>query len=88
MPHLQFEVSEPLDGTVEPFPGWTTELYADVMETGTGHVCVTVRDDTELSLGRRTERPVAGVCVTNGGRVVPDTDRQPRGVGCAERGCL
>jgi phenylpyruvate tautomerase PptA (4-oxalocrotonate tautomerase family) len=61
MPHLQFEVSGPLDGgAVEPFAEWTTELYADVMETGTGHVCVTVRDGARLSLGRAgTGEPVA-----------------------------
>jgi len=61
MPHLQFEVSGPLDGGAGgPFAEWTTELYADVMETGTGHVCVTVRDGARLSLGRAgTDEPVA-----------------------------
>ena len=60
MPHLQFEVTESLDRDVEAFAEWITALYADVMETGTGHVCVTVRDDTELSLGRAgTGEPVA-----------------------------
>jgi len=60
MPHLQFEISEPLDGPVEPFAAWATELYADVMETGTGHVAVTVRDGARLSLGRAgADEPVA-----------------------------
>jgi len=52
MPHLQFEVTEPLDGSVEPFAAWAADLYAEVMDTGTGHVAVTVREEAALSLGR------------------------------------
>jgi phenylpyruvate tautomerase PptA (4-oxalocrotonate tautomerase family) len=53
MPHLSFEVSEPLEeNDVEPFAEWVTELYAEVMNTGTGHVAVTVRDDAALAMGR------------------------------------
>jgi len=60
MPHLQFEVTESVDGTPERFVEWVTERYAEVMETGTGHVCVTVRDRAVLSLGRAgADEPVA-----------------------------
>lgn len=60
MPHLQFEVSEPLDdAAVEAFVTWVTELFSDVMATGTAHVAVTVRDDVAVSLGRADDDPVA-----------------------------
>jgi len=61
MPHLQFEVTEPLDdpGT-DAFVEWVTERYASVMETGTDHVAVTVRDGATLALGRAgPDEPVA-----------------------------
>jgi 5-carboxymethyl-2-hydroxymuconate isomerase len=53
MPHLRFETtSAPVDraGFVE----WVTAEFADAMETGTGHVGVSIRvcDRSELSLGR------------------------------------
>ncbi|MEF8783089.1 MAG: hypothetical protein V5A39_08340 [Haloarculaceae archaeon] len=52
MPHLTFEVSEQLDGgDVEPFADWVTERYAEMMDTGTGHVAVTVHDDATLAEG-------------------------------------
>lgn len=61
MPHLQFEVTEPLErSAVESFADRVTELYADVMDTGTGHVGVTVRDDASLAMGRAgADEPVA-----------------------------
>lgn len=53
MPHLQFEVSEPLERErIESFADWVTELYADRMDTGTDHIGVTVRDEATLALGR------------------------------------
>lgn len=61
MPHLQFEVTESLsEDDVTSFAGWVTDLYAEIMDTGTGHVGVTVRDDARLALGRAgREEPVA-----------------------------
>lgn len=61
MPHLQFETTESL-GSVqkETVVEWVTEYYAELMETGTDHVGVTIRDDAFLSLGRAaTDKPVA-----------------------------
>jgi 5-carboxymethyl-2-hydroxymuconate isomerase len=53
MPHLRFET------TVEPpnrpgFVEWVTTQFAEVMETGTGHVGVSIRvcERDDLSLGR------------------------------------
>jgi len=53
MPHLQFEVTERIDrSAVESFADRITTLYATIMDTGTGHVGVTVRDGASLALGR------------------------------------
>ncbi len=55
MPHLRFELSADLtaDGKRE-FAAWVTDRYAEIMETGTGHVAVSVREcePAALSLGR------------------------------------
>ena len=55
MPHLQFETTAgPSDEEKRGFADAITDLYADHMETGTGHVAVTIRDldDASFSLGR------------------------------------
>ena len=53
MPHLQFEVTEPVDRSeVASFADRIADLYAGIMDTGTGHVGVTVRDGASLALGR------------------------------------
>jgi phenylpyruvate tautomerase PptA (4-oxalocrotonate tautomerase family) len=64
VPHLQFEVSEPLAATtVDTLVEWATDRYATTMDTGTGHVAVTVRDDATLAMGRAD--PDAPVAVLN-----------------------
>lgn len=63
MPHLQFEFNRPLsDEDRERLADWATIQYADDMETGTGHIAVSVEEISSngLSLGR----------VTNGDPVV------------------
>lgn len=55
VPHLQFETTCSLDPDAKhAFAREITDLYADHMETGTGHVAVTVRmlDAGGFSLGR------------------------------------
>lgn len=60
MPHLQLEVSDPLEmAEIEAFADWVTALYSDVMATGTDHVAVTIRDGVALSLGRADDGAVA-----------------------------
>lgn len=61
MPHLQFDYGgpEPTDGTIREFADAVTDLYADAMETTTGHVAVTVRthDPVAVTIGRATPGP-------------------------------
>ncbi|MEF8777024.1 MAG: phenylpyruvate tautomerase MIF-related protein [Haloarculaceae archaeon] len=61
MPHVQSVVSTDVPAADrQRVTDWATGRFADVMETGTGHVAVTVRDDAALRLGRADEaEPVA-----------------------------
>lgn len=63
MPHLQYEINRSLDADVRTrLADWTTAQYSETMETGTGHIAVTIRelDATALSLGRAPDgEPVA-----------------------------
>jgi hypothetical protein len=61
MPHLQFELNDGLaPSDRRALTEWATERYGEVMETGTGHVAVTIRTVDSLSLGRAPEdTPVA-----------------------------
>ena len=63
MPHLQYEVNRSLDADARTaLVEWTTEQYSETMDTGTGHIAVTIRelDGTALALGRAPEgEPVA-----------------------------
>lgn len=55
MPYLQFETTvSPSANERRAFIGAVTELYAEHMDTGTGHIAVTIRDgdNVSLSLGR------------------------------------
>lgn len=57
MPHLQYEFNRPLDDAdCERLTDWTTIEYAEVMDTGTDHVAVSVRQHPShgVSLGRAT----------------------------------
>jgi 5-carboxymethyl-2-hydroxymuconate isomerase len=53
MPHLRFETTATPHDT-SAFTEWVTERFADIMETGTGHVGVSIRacDAADLALGR------------------------------------
>lgn len=65
MPHLRVETTaEPTTRTVRTFAEWATERYAETMETGTGHVAVSVdrSDEGTLSLGRAAEGEPIALC--------------------------
>lgn len=61
MPHLQFETDVELDESEKrAFAEWATDVYGEVMDTGTGHVAVTIRDGASVALGRADpDEPVA-----------------------------
>lgn len=65
MPHLQFETTAtPATPAQRTFTDRITAAYAETMETGTGHIAVTVRllDDASLALGRAAADDPVAVC--------------------------
>ncbi|RME35214.1 MAG: tautomerase [Gammaproteobacteria bacterium] len=67
MPHLQFDINRPLsDEEKQGFAEAVRALFSRVMDTGTDHIAVSIRQfgTHDLSLGRVT-RPEQGVALVN-----------------------
>lgn len=67
MPHLQFEINRSLtDEEKIPFAEDVRQLFSDIMDTGTDHICISIREfgTHNLSIGRATD-PKSGVAVVN-----------------------
>ena len=67
MPHLQFEINRSLkDDEKTTFAEEVRQLFSRVMDTGTDHICISIRefDTHNLSIGRATD-PESGVAVVN-----------------------
>lgn len=60
MPHLRFDLSVAVtDSERASFADWVAETYAEVMDTGTGHVGVSVVESDPQLGGADPEDPVA-----------------------------
>jgi 5-carboxymethyl-2-hydroxymuconate isomerase len=67
MPHLQFEINRSLkEEEKTPFDEEVRQLFSRVMDTGTDHICISIRElgTFNLSIGRATD-PQSGVAVVN-----------------------
>lgn len=67
MPHLQFEFNRELsDSEKNLFAEQVRKLFADVMDTGTDHISISIREfgTYNLSIGRVTD-PEKGIAVVN-----------------------
>lgn len=67
MPHLQFDINRSLqDAEKITFAGQVRQLFARVMETGTEHIAIAIRQcgTHDLSLGRAAE-PERGIALVN-----------------------
>ena len=67
MPHLQFEFNQSLsDAQKQSFAEQVRTLFSDVMDTGTDHISISIREygTYNLSIGRVKE-PEKGVAVVN-----------------------
>jgi phenylpyruvate tautomerase PptA (4-oxalocrotonate tautomerase family) len=67
MPHLQFEINRSLNDEEKiPFAKDIRELFSETMDTGTDHICISIREYAthNLSIGRAKD-PSAGVSVVN-----------------------
>lgn len=80
MPHLQFEFNQSLtDDQKITFAEQVRALFSDIMETGTDHISISIREygTYNLSIGRVTE-PEKGVAVVNADIRVGRTMEQRR----------
>jgi len=67
MPHLQFEINRTLtDRTKIDFAENVRQLFSEVMDTGTDHISISIREfgTYNLSIGRADE-PKKGIAVVN-----------------------
>ncbi|MGB5834073.1 MAG: hypothetical protein WBG92_19095 [Thiohalocapsa sp.] len=67
MPHLQFEINKTItDAEKESFSEQVRQLFSDVMDTGTDHISISIREfgTHNLSIGRVTG-PERGLAVVN-----------------------
>ncbi len=67
MPHLQFEINRSVaDIDKVHFAEEVRKLFSEVMDTGTDHICISIRElgTHNLSIGR-SKRPEQGVAVVN-----------------------
>lgn len=67
MPHLQFEINRSLeDSAKQAFAGQVRRLFSEVMDTGTDHISISIREfpTHNLSIGRARE-PEKGVALVN-----------------------
>lgn len=67
MPHLQFEVNQPLaDADKIDFAAKVRQLFSEIMDTGTDHISISIREfgTYNLSIGRVTESE-KGIALVN-----------------------
>lgn len=67
MPHLQFEINKKMADTEKVvFAEQVRKLFSDVMDTGTDHISITIREfgTYDLSIGRVKE-PEKGVAIVD-----------------------
>ena len=67
MPHLQFEINRNLSEAEKiSFAKKVRRLFSEVMDTGTDHICISIRefDTYNLSIGRVRD-PQQGIAVVN-----------------------
>ena len=67
MPHLQFEINRSLKEEEKiSFHAEVRKLFSQVMDTGTDHICISIREygTHNLSIGR-VKDPAKGVAVVN-----------------------
>ena len=66
MPHLQFEVNKKIDSrTKDTFAGEIRICFSEVMDTGTDHIAISIReyDKYNLTIGRAN--PEDDICLMN-----------------------
>tara|TARA_B100000963_G_C22594929_1_gene657359 strand:- start:328 stop:720 length:393 start_codon:yes stop_codon:yes gene_type:complete len=66
MPHLQFDFNKKLkDSQKEKFIQFVKETFADVMQTGEGHIAISIREFPKISLNLGRVKIGEQVCLMN-----------------------
>ncbi|AMO56599.1 tautomerase [Endozoicomonas montiporae] len=66
MPHLQFEFNKPLNGSSKvEFSNQVRAIFARIMDTGTDHIAISIREVEPYNLSIGRARPEDSVCLMN-----------------------
>ena len=66
MPHLQFDINKKLKDTQkEKFSQFVKEIFSDVMQTGKGHIAISIREFSKNSLNLGRSKIGEHVCLMN-----------------------
>ena len=66
MPHLQFEINKKVSNeSKEEFVKEIRATFAEIMDTGTDHIAITIRDYDKYSLTIGRANPADDICLMN-----------------------
>ncbi len=66
MPHLQFEINKKVsDESKEEFVKEIRATFAEIMDTGTDHIAITIREYDKYSLTIGRANPADDICLMN-----------------------
>ena len=66
MPHLQFEINKKVaEESKEDFVNEIRKVFSEVMDTGTDHIAITIREYDKYSLTIGRASPIDDICLMN-----------------------
>ena len=66
MPHLQFELNKKVsDESKEIFVNEIRKIFSEIMDTGTDHIAITIREYDKYSLTIGRANPADDICLMN-----------------------
>jgi 5-carboxymethyl-2-hydroxymuconate isomerase len=65
MPHLQFEINKKVSHEKEEFVKEIRATFSEIMDTGTDHIAITIREYDKYSLTIGRANPTDDICLMN-----------------------
>lgn len=66
MPHLQFEINLKIDDKIkDKFANEIRDAFAEIMNTGTGHIAISIREFSKYNLTIGRANPENDICLMN-----------------------
>ena len=66
MPHLQFEINKKIDNKIKDnFANEIRDAFAEIMDTGTDHIAISIREYSKYSLTIGRVKPENDICLMN-----------------------